>query len=136
MTPLAMAALKPCQCLGCSCTGMIKRIHSFPRRPHVVTLLAREPTCAQRIRFARNSRRPHRYAALPFALLAELRQQVREADCALRYGVWMIAFERFLEAPRRWPAVRAHTDLTHSPEMGLAHDKQILEQCARGRDLP
>ena len=40
----------------------------------------------------------------------------------------MIVLGRVLEASGRWPTPRAHTDLTHNPEIGLAMSKHTLEQ--------
>jgi hypothetical protein len=48
----------------------------------------------------------------------------------------MIRFGRVLEASGRWPTPRAHADLTHSPEIGLAMSKHTLEQRTRECDLP
>jgi hypothetical protein len=48
----------------------------------------------------------------------------------------MSVLGRVRDATGRWPAPRAHTDLTHNPEIGLTRSKRILEQPARERDLP
>jgi len=53
-----------------------------------------------------------------------------------RYGIPMIVLGRVLEASGRWPTPRAHTDLTHNPETGLAMSKHTLEQRTRECDLP
>jgi len=53
----------------------------------------------------------------------------------LDYGVPIIVLSRVREAPGRRPTPRAHTDLTHNPEIGFALSRQILEQQVRGRDL-
>ena len=54
---------------------------------------------------------------------------------AYLYRVRIIAFGRRLDATGRWPAPRAHADLTHSPEIVLALKQKILEQL-RDRNLP
>jgi hypothetical protein len=48
----------------------------------------------------------------------------------------MIVLGRVLEASGRWPTPRAHTDLTHNPEIGLALSRHTLEQRTRECDLP
>jgi hypothetical protein len=72
-----------------------------------------------------------------FAILAGwLTVRVWPSAAGFVYGVPIIVLGRLLEAPGRWPALRACTDLTHNPEIGSDLNEQILEQQARERNLP
>ena len=57
------------------------------------------------------------------------------ARLAARYEV-RIVFWRVVIAHARWPAPRAHNDLTHTPEISAPRDRQFLEQLARDLALP
>jgi hypothetical protein len=61
--------------------------------------------------------------------------EVRCGKAGVGYDV-RIVFWRLLMAHARWPAPRAHSDLTHNPEISEARDRQVLEQHARDLDLP